>query len=544
MISINHNWGFFSCCSVKLHTVVDYFNKTRSLPVYVDGLRLFDWYKPEYKKEKDITDDYFENRVDKNIPFLSEINYKEDYQFSDYQKLDYEKISPFIDKYFQPSSEIRSIINRMEKKYDLLGKYDNICVLFYRGNDKMTETRLSSYEDFLMKARLVQKKNPSVLFLIQSDETEFIELMTKKFSNSFYFKDEIRHMNRCINTVDKVFKETNYEFSKKYLAITMIMAKCNTIICGSGNCSIWIMFYRKNAENLYQHLVDKWIDPKDKDTSSDNIILEEIIEKAENLDPKPVKKPPTNLGFIFTRHVNSEATNDYWIECYHCIRRFYPHHKILIIDDNSNYSFIDGKGIKLTNCEVINSAFIGRGEILPYYYFYETQMFDKAVVIQDSVYLQQYIDFDNLGSIKFLWDFTHDWDIIDGEKQMLGCLQNRSSLLELHDQKEKWLGCYGTMSVISYDFVESLVDKYDLFRLLEVIKCRGDRQILERVFAVICNGMNKVLVNDSSILGNMNRYHLRYMRPYEYSFDEYLQDKKTGKFENLGLPIIKVLTGR
>jgi hypothetical protein len=220
----------------------------------------------------------------------------------------------------------------------------------------------------------------------------------------------------------------------------------------------------------------------------------------------------------------------------------------LIIDDNSNYSLIDGKGIKLTNCEVINSPFIGKAEILPYYYFYETQAFDKAVVLQDSVYLQQYVDFDSFGSIKFLWDFKdvfiHSWDIVGKQKQMLSCLQNRSSLLELHDQKEKWLGCYGTMSVISYDFMESLVDKYEIFNMMDCIQNRGDRQALERVFAVICNGMNKVLIKDSSIFGNMNEYHLRYMKPYEYSFDEYLQDKKSGKFENLGLPIIKVLTGR
>jgi hypothetical protein len=61
------------------------------------------------------------------------------------------------------------------------------------------------------------------------------------------------------STVDKVFKLLNHDFSKYYLAITIIMSKCNYIICNSGNCSIWIMLYRGNSNNVDQFLIDKWI---------------------------------------------------------------------------------------------------------------------------------------------------------------------------------------------------------------------------------------------------------------------------------------------
>lgn len=53
-------------------------------------------------------------------------------------------------------------------------------------------------------------------------------------------------------------KDKNYEFSKYYLAITIIMSKCKYIICGSGNCSIWIMFYRENNKNVCQYRKGKW----------------------------------------------------------------------------------------------------------------------------------------------------------------------------------------------------------------------------------------------------------------------------------------------
>ena len=48
----------------------------------------------------------------------------------------------------------------------------------------------------------------------------------------------------------------------------------------------------------------------------------------------------SNYGFIITRHVNSEKTNQYWNQCVKLIRTFYPLKQIIIIDDNSNQQFI------------------------------------------------------------------------------------------------------------------------------------------------------------------------------------------------------------
>ena len=75
-----------------------------------------------------------------------------------------------------------------------------------------------------------------------------------------------------------------------------------------------------------------------------------------------------SLGFIILRCVRSKDCKDYWIECYDAIRRFYPLNKILIIDDFSNYEFIDTNKI-LINTLIIQSEFKGRGELLPYYYY-------------------------------------------------------------------------------------------------------------------------------------------------------------------------------
>jgi len=126
--------------------------------------------------------------------------------------------------------------------------------LFYRGNDKITETKLPDYESYVNYANEILKKNPTILFLIQTDETEFIE---------YIMTHETRHMKKCNSTVDILFKEKNVDFSKYYLAITIIMSKCKYIVCGSGNCSIWIMLYRGNNNNVYQYLNDTWLEKYD-----------------------------------------------------------------------------------------------------------------------------------------------------------------------------------------------------------------------------------------------------------------------------------------
>ena len=75
----------------------------------------------------------------------------------------------------------------------------------------------------------------------------------------------------------------------------------------------------------------------------------------------------SELGFIILRHVNSKLTNKYWIECYERIRKFYPENKIVIIDDNSNDTFLTQKSLYKT--KIIKSDYSKRGELLPYYYY-------------------------------------------------------------------------------------------------------------------------------------------------------------------------------
>ena len=243
-----------------------------------------------------------------------------------------------------------------------------------------------------------------------------------------------------------------------------------------------------------------------------------------------------NFGFIITRHVNSENINNYWIESYKSIRKYYVD-KIIIIDDNSDYSFIK-YDFELINCEIIQSEYKHAGEILPYYYMYKYNLFKKAVIIHDSTFINKYIYFDYITNVKFIWHFTHHWDNDKTQLDLLNKLNDNDILEEFHNEKDKWMGCYGVQSVIEYNFLKHIWDKYNLTKLVEYINTRDLRMDFERIFGLICNYENKNS-NDPSIYGIIHHYiH------WGYTYDSYLKDKYQNSNKLDHLDIIKVWSGR
>ena len=250
--------GFFSCCTIHLQRILTYFNEYHELPLRVDSTQQFLFYKTPYNWTEDIKERYFDSTVGTVIP--TEIPYtgeevrvtdsEVEEQYSDYRLLNHARLAPFMRRYFTPSEEILSIVDSMEYKYGL--DYSKTCVLFFRGNDKCTEMTLPSYDTYIEKGRQILAEYPGTRFLIQSDETEFLEAMTAVFPDSVVFYDEIRHMPRCVTTVDKVFKPQNADMSMFYLAITVVMSRCRQVVFGGGNCSLWITLFRGHSDGIIQ----------------------------------------------------------------------------------------------------------------------------------------------------------------------------------------------------------------------------------------------------------------------------------------------------
>jgi hypothetical protein len=252
-----------------------------------------------------------------------------------------------------------------------------------------------------------------------------------------------------------------------------------------------------------------------------------------------------DYGFIISRHVKNEKTNRYWNQAVRLLRTFYPLKKIVIIDDNSDARHVKAE-FPYRNLEVIQSEFPGRGELLPYYYFFKHRWFANAVIMHDSVFFHKRVSFEKyLGRrVVPLWHFNPDKENFVNSLRIASVLKNGGNVkrsLIGHDvnvlgiTKAGWRGCFGVQAFINHGFLSMLQTKYNIFRMLSNVKCRLDRCCLERIMGVLfC--LEAPEAEKISAFGVI----FQYMR-WGYTFDEYMNDIKHGVAVK---PVIKTWTGR
>lgn len=249
-------------------------------------------------------------------------------------------------------------------------------------------------------------------------------------------------------------------------------------------------------------------------------------------------------GFIITRHVNSEKTNKYWNHAVRSIRRFYPFKKIVIIDDNSNQSYVKAD-FEYKNIQLITSEYPGRGELLPYYYFYKYRYFPNAVILHDSVFFHKRIHFEKLAQERImpLWHFDLDENInnclrlskyLCNSDLFTSKLVTDATNIFAYKSQDIWYGCFGVQSYINHEFLSMIQAKYNIFRLLNVVLTRTDRCSLERVMGSIFYTESPNLYKRPSLLGDIWKD-----QKWGYSFEEYCAN-----YKHTYKPLVKVWTGR
>jgi len=259
MLKTSHNYGFFSCCSVKLYDLINYFNVNLHYPEEVDSCQHFGLYK---KENRDITFDFFEHYDNIIVEIKNEkINNSYDnfgFQFYNYKTIEYDSIIPFIKKYFTPSKKIMNIYENLLKKYNI--DTDNCIGMYYRATDKITETQIDSFEKYYNKLNEVIRDNKNIQILIQTDSAQFLDYMKEncKHENIIVINENTTSNTSCGIHYEKSCHE-NYIDIQNLFSSFLIISKCKYIICSSGNCSVWMMFYRGNADNVFQNLNKEWL---------------------------------------------------------------------------------------------------------------------------------------------------------------------------------------------------------------------------------------------------------------------------------------------
>ena len=216
------------------------------------------------------------------------------------------------------------------------------------------------------------------------------------------------------------------------------------------------------------------------------------------------------IGIIIIRHITDDETSMYWRYCVRSIRVNHPAVPIVIIDDNSNSNFLTDalkkEEAELYKCRVIYSIYKKQGEFLPYYYFYlyQNNWFENALIIHDSVFFTQPLTnldvvFDILDKhgFLFLWHFEYLYDDVADEVKLITALKNGNDIIEtVYYDRSMWSGCFGAMAFVSYQFTVKMFDTYMLSGLLHEITTRRNRMSLERLIA--CTMIHAAVQQDIS----------------------------------------------
>lgn len=250
-----------------------------------------------------------------------------------------------------------------------------------------------------------------------------------------------------------------------------------------------------------------------------------------------------SYGFIITRHVNSEVTNKYWNQCVKLLRTYYPHKKIIIIDDNSNPQFLKQEN-DYKDITIIQSEYPKRGELLPYIYFLRNKWFDNAVIIHDSVFFHKRIAFEKLKTpVMPLWHFEYDRENLYNLLRMTSYLSNNyviKSKLNPHNYlnyHRQFNGCFGTQVFINHTFLQNIQSKYNIINLINAVRNRRDRCGLERIMGAIFYTENPQLHKYYSFFGKIHNNK----NAFNYSYNNYINDFNSRKVPSY---IVKVWTGR
>jgi hypothetical protein len=245
LLKIHHADGVFSCYTVRLEALLDYYNTFKRRPALVDSSQQFAKWKEMH--HGDISDAFFRHDASVSIPEydhpIKTTSETDEQQFSNYSKLHFSDLRPFVAKFFAPSAWISARMREIYSQFPSLS--EDFCGVLYRGTCKKLETRQPSHFEFVYKVSQFKLKHPDAKFLIQTDEPSIFAALERQLGH-----------NNCfivpIQGATKLATVTNY------VANVMAMAKCKHLITTSGNGEYWLRLFRGNNDNSTQ-----WLSPKE-----------------------------------------------------------------------------------------------------------------------------------------------------------------------------------------------------------------------------------------------------------------------------------------
>ena len=233
---------------------------------------------------------------------------------------------------------------------------------------------------------------------------------------------------------------------------------------------------------------------------------------TEQTNTNQINDEEHKLGFIIPSYCATELHFRQLNRCIDSIRKHYQHNKIIIINDYSKFD-IETHYQNDKNIIVVKSLNKGGADMQTFKIFMEYDLFDKAVIMQDSMMLEnKLVNTESVENIKFLWHFTNHvphWDIIpeprteynikNGIVMHTDLIRDKikndfSSNTEFSQfsfdkliKKNEWVGCFGCLCIISKKFLIQMNSKVNFIDTFVKYTDNRDRRAAESIFALICH---------------------------------------------------------
>ena len=259
-----------------------------------------------------------------------------------------------------------------------------------------------------------------------------------------------------------------------------------------------------------------------------------------------------SFGFIIPTCIRNDIHFNQLKRCIKSIRIFYETTKIILINDSENEYTIQIKVFfENDNNIIIKKTLIkGSADQQVFKVLSDTELFDKAIFVQDSMILNKKLENIDKINLKFIWHFTNhrvNWDLIKEPKTEYNTNNNiithtdlikhnvlrdytdnkdlQKYIINKLKNKDEWCGCFGSLCIIDKKTLNNLNDNINFVNKFIKTTTNRDRRVNESIFSLICH--YKYPDNNFE-----NSYDELYYDGYKHGGLIHLINKPTG-FDNL-----------
>ena len=254
-----YNSGFFSCCSLACHDIIQFLKMEKKVPI-VDFSRAFGWYKDH--ANEDVYNKCFKPDINEsiNVDDYSSAVYNQRSLF-DYRHEPLNLTTSIVRRWFAPSDEVRGITDTFCNKYNIVP--ERTLAICFRGTDKHQDVMETPYNIFTSRVRGLIKTNNINRVLIQTDQRQFINFFKRRFPeiDSFFIEENPTTTTRkhLYKYHDSTITHNKCLYAQRFLATTILISRCNTVINHTGNVARWIVKYRGSTDNTLQYKANKLV---------------------------------------------------------------------------------------------------------------------------------------------------------------------------------------------------------------------------------------------------------------------------------------------